>query len=36
MKFDDPKPSLNPPFSSVWLCSNVLPKDNVFERVVKK
>ena len=33
--YDDEKPSLNPPFSSVWLCSNVLPKGNVFERIEK-
>ncbi len=34
--YNDQKPSLNPPFSSVWLTSKVLPKDNVFERVSKK
>ena len=33
--YDDQKPSLNPPFSSVWLTSNVLPNQNVFERVMK-
>lgn len=33
--FNDPKPSLNPPFSSVWLCSQLLPKLNVFERIKK-
>lgn len=34
--YDDPKPSLNPPFSSVWLTSGVLPSQLVFERVEKK
>ena len=34
--YDEQKPSLNPPFSSVWLCSKVLPKQNVFERIAKK
>ena len=34
--YDEQKPSLNPPFSSVWLCSKVLPKQNVFERISKK
>jgi hypothetical protein len=29
------KPSLNPPFSSVYLCSNLLPKSIVFERIDK-
>lgn len=33
--YKDLKPSLNPPFSSVWLCSKVLPQKNVFERVKK-
>lgn len=33
--YDDEKPSLNPPFSSVWLCSGVLPQKNVFERINK-
>lgn len=34
--YKDEKPSLNPPFSSVWLCSKVLPRDNVFQRINKK
>ena len=34
--YGDPKPSLNPPFSSVWLTSQMLPQQNVFERIVKK
>ena len=33
--YDEPKPSLNPPFSSVWLTSKVLPEKNVFERIKK-
>ena len=33
--YDDEKPVLNPPFSSVWLTSGVLPRLNVFERVNK-
>ena len=33
--YDDEKPSLNPPFSSVWLCSGVLPEKNMFERILK-
>lgn len=34
--YDDQKPSLNPPFSSVFLCSNVLKNVIVFENVLKK
>ena len=33
--YKDEKPSLNPPFSSVYLCSNVLPKQIVFEEINK-
>ncbi len=33
--FAEQKPSLNPPFSSVWLTSGLLPKENVFEFVRK-
>jgi len=33
--FDDEKPSLNPPFSSVWITRNLLPQKNVFEMVQK-
>jgi len=32
----DPKPSLNPPFSSVYICSGVLSKQIVFEEIKKK
>ena len=34
--YEDQKPSLNPPFSSVYICSNLLPEKMVFESVVKK
>ena len=34
--YSDVKPKLNPPFSSVYLTSGVLPKQIVFERIVKK
>lgn len=33
--YEDPKPSLNPPFSSVYLCSNMLPQQIVFEEIHK-
>jgi hypothetical protein len=33
--YADPKPSLNPPFSSVYVCKGILPKQIVFEMVVK-
>lgn len=33
--YDDPKPSLNPPFSSVYLCKGMLPKQIVFEVINK-
>ena len=31
--YEDQKPSLNPPFSSVYVCSGILPKQIVFEEV---
>lgn len=31
--YDEQKPSLNPPFSSVYLCSKMLPKQIVFEKI---
>lgn len=34
--YNDPKPSLNPPFSSVYICSSVLPNQVVFEEINKK
>ena len=33
--YEDPKPSLNPPFSSVYLCSGMLPDRIVFEEIKK-
>ena len=33
--FNEQKPSLNPPFSSVYLCSKLLPKQICFERINK-
>lgn len=33
--YDDEKPSLNPPFSSVYVCSQILPKQICFERIEK-
>lgn len=33
--YDDCKPSLNPPFSSVYLCHKMLPQTIVFEEIDK-
>ena len=33
--YTDPKPSLNPPFSSVYVCSRMLPSQIVFEEIIK-
>ena len=33
--YKDIKPELNPPFSSVYLCHNILPKQIVFEKIEK-
>jgi hypothetical protein len=33
--YSDPKPSLNPPFSSVYICKGLLPKQIVFELIEK-
>ncbi len=33
--YDDPKPLLNPPYSSVYICHNVLPQPLIFERINK-
>lgn len=33
--YDEPKPSLNPPFSSVYVCHNMLPQQIVFEEIEK-
>ena len=34
--YDEKKASLNPPFSSVYLCSKMLPKQIIFEEINKK
>ena len=34
--YSDQKPSLNPPFSSVYICQGILPQKIVFENVVKQ
>lgn len=34
--YDDVKPKLNPPFSSGYICHNVLPRQIVFEEIDKK
>lgn len=33
--YSDQKPSLNPPFSSVYICHSILPKQIVFEEINK-
>ena len=33
--YKDEKPSLNPPFSSVYLCSGILDSKIVFEYIEK-
>lgn len=33
--YAEQKPSLNPPFSSVYICKNILPKQIVFEEIEK-
>lgn len=34
--YAEQKPSLNPPFSSVYVCKDMLPKQIVFEKIYKK
>jgi hypothetical protein len=34
--YQDPKPSLNPPFSSVYVCHRMLPEKMVFEEIEKR
>ena len=34
--YNDEKPALNPPFSTCYVCSNLLPKQIMFEEVDKK
>lgn len=31
--YDEQKPSLNPPFSSMYVCHNILPKQIIFEKI---
>jgi len=33
--YSEQKPSLNPPFSSVYLCNKMLPKQIIFEEISK-
>lgn len=33
--YAEQKPSLNPPFSSVYLCQGILPERIVFEEIIK-
>jgi hypothetical protein len=33
--YTEQKPSLNPPFSSIYVCKNMLPKQMVFEEIIK-
>lgn len=33
--YTEQKPSLNPPFSSVYICSKMLPKQIIFEEINK-
>lgn len=33
--YEEQKPSLNPPFSSVYVCKGILPKQIVFEEIQK-
>jgi hypothetical protein len=34
--YQEQVPSLNPPFSSVWVTKGILPKGNVFEEIYKE
>lgn len=33
--YEEQKPSINPPFSSVFVCNSILPKQIVFEKILK-
>lgn len=33
--YSEQKPSINPPFSSVYVCQNVLPDKIIFEEIIK-
>lgn len=34
--YSDPKPSVNPPFSTSYVCHNILPQQIIFEEINKK
>lgn len=34
--YSELKPSVNPPFSSVYICKSILPKQIIFEEINKK
>lgn len=34
--YTDNRPSSNPPFSSVYICHKMLPKQIIFEEIVKQ
>ena len=34
--YKEQRPSLNPPFSSVYVCKNILPKQIMFENINKQ
>lgn len=34
--YNEQTPSLNPPFSSVYVCKNILPRQIVFEKIDKR
>ena len=33
--YEDQKPNLNPPFSSIYICHKMLPKQIIFEEIYK-
>lgn len=33
--YNDQKPSINPPFSSVYICKGILPEKIIFENIIK-
>lgn len=35
LSYEEKKPSKNPPFSSIYLCHNILPEKIVFEKIDK-
>lgn len=34
--YEEQRPSLNPPFSSVYVCHNILPRQIIFEEIHKE